>query len=548
MNAIFLLIIACGLIIFVFKKTRSLKEQNRDKELRYHFLKSSLEFLVPFTFVMFFYVGLLAVVSMAWEFLSLQSLILMEEWLTTIHSYTRLKPSKTMVFLIFLGIYALGLVRVVLPEARKKLYADIDTFYKWTKRLYVLFVLLCSFTLLGTQLGEPSSDLRFRIKFTRDGYAEVQKQTQEAISEEVAFQLYTKVYDSFSPTYHTALKLPEKISSEANSLNGYYAKAQNEYGVASKRAESALYSIEAHRKTVTNLKTEIQIPTKGISEITNANVPDPNQLSFRKIKDSKVAIENYRQKTQTRFITFLTTEDGKRLTIQGAKVLTDMLKSELFSGWIKAYPVTEPIIDVFIKTIDETLKTKVEKTADKATRSIIQNPKNTLITVEGEASKLVAQTEIKISPAIMEKANLSGKELGQKLANLEAAKEEIGSGIKRVENKKIIELITQLNSPDAQIRKTAAQSLSKKGDIISQEKVNELIDIMRHGNKKWTTSRTRNEGHHCTDYEYTSIRHYAATALTNMNSQYVSRDIAREAKQRQSDSITKERVTDPGWV
>ena len=153
MIAIFIFIVACGLTIFVFKKTRSLKEQARDNEIRYHLLKSSLEFLVPFAFVMFCYVGLLAVVSMAWESISLQSLIRLEEWLTTIHSYTKLKPSKTMVFGMFLGIYALGLLRVILLETRKKLYTDIDTFYKWTKRLYVVFVLLCSFTLLGTQFG-----------------------------------------------------------------------------------------------------------------------------------------------------------------------------------------------------------------------------------------------------------------------------------------------------------------------------------------------------------------------------------------------------------
>ncbi len=479
MIAIFLFIVACGLTIFVFKKTRSLKRQARDNKIRYHFLKSSLEFLVPFTFVMFFYVGLLAVVSLAWASISLQSLIRLEEWLSTIHSYTKFKPSKTMVLGLFLGIYALGLLRIILLEKRKKLYTDIDTFYKWTKRLYVVFVLLCSFTLLGTQLGEPSNNLRLRIKLTRDGYADVLKQNQEAISEEVAFQLYTKAYHSFSPAYHTALKLPEKIGSEANSLRGYYAKAKNEYGVKSSKAESALNASSAHRKAVTSLKTEIQMPKNGLNESTNVTKPDPRQISYRKIKEGKVAIENYRQKTRTRFITFLTTEDGKRLTIQGAKVMTDILKSELFSPWIKAYPISEPLIDVFIKTMDETVKAKIEKTADNATSSIIQRPDNAQSTVNHEASKLATQTEIKISPAIMEKANRSGQHLEQELTNIERAKVEIDNGIKQVENSRIERLIAQLHSPDASVRKTAAQNLSRKGDKLSQTKVNELITVDR---------------------------------------------------------------------
>ena len=543
-----LFIVACGLTIYVFKKTHSLKEQGRDKEIRYHFLKSSLEFLAPFTFVMFFYVGLLTVVSFAWESISLQSLIWLEEWLTTIHSYTKLKLSKTMVLGLFLGIYALGLLHVVFLEKRKKLYTGVDTFYKWTKRLYVVFVLLCSFTLLGTQLGEPSNDLRLRIKLTKDGYADVHKQTQEAISEEVASQLYTKAYDSFPPAHHTALKLPEKIGSEANSLRGYYAKAQNEHGVKSRKTESALSAIEAHRKAATNLKTEIQMPKEGLNESTNVAEPDPRQISYRKIKEAKIAIETYRQKTRTRFITFLTTEDGKKLTIQGAKVMTDVLKSGLFSPWIKAYPIAEPIIDVFIKTMDETVKAKLERIADNATRSIIQSPDNTQTTVNDEASKLAAQTEVKISPAIMEKANQSGKQLEQELTNLEAAKVEIDNGIKQVENSRIEKLIAQLHSPDKSVRETAAQKLSQVGDKLSQTKVNELIGIMRHGNKRWITDRTRIEGLHCTDYEYTSIRYYAATALARTNSQYVSGDIAQEARQRQSDSVTTKRVTDPGWI
>jgi hypothetical protein len=548
MITIIIFIVACGLTVFVFKKTRYLKKQARDKEIRYHFLKSSLEFLVPFTFVMFFYIGLLAVVSLAWESISLQSLIRLEEWLATIHSYIKLKPSKTMVLGLFLGIYTLGLLRIILLEKRKKLYTDIDIFYKWTKRLYVVFVLLCSFTFLGTQLGEPSNDLRLRIKLTRDGYADVHKQTQEAISEEVAVQLYAKSYDSFSPAYHTALKLPEQIASEANTLRGYYVKAQNEYGVKSIKAEFALSAIEAHRKAVINLKTEIQMPKDGLHESTNVAKPDPSQISYRKIKEAKVAIENYRQKTRSRFITFLTTEDGKRLTIQGAKVMTDILKSELFSPWIKAYPIAEPIIDVFIKAVDDTGEAKIEKTADNATPSIIQSPDNTQPIVNDEASKLAAQTKIKISPEIMEKANQSGQQLEQALTHLKAAKVDLDSGIKQVENSRIERLIAQLHSPDATIRKTAAQNLSQNGTKLSQTKVNELIDIMRHGNKNWITSRTRNEGHHCTDYEYTSIRYYAATALSDMNSQYVSQDITREARQNQSDSVTTERVTDPGWV
>ena len=108
--------------------------------------------------------------------------------------------------------------------------------------------------------------------------------------------------------------------------------------------------------------------------------------------------------------------------------------------------------------------------------------------------------------------------------------------------------MAQLYSPDKLVRETAAQKLSQIGDKLSQNRVNELISIMRHGNESWQTSSARNEGRHCTDYEYTSIKHYAATVLAGMSSQYVSSDVAREARKSQSDSVTTKRVTDPGWI
>ncbi|MCX5904941.1 MAG: hypothetical protein NTV89_16050, partial [Proteobacteria bacterium] len=153
-----------------------------------------------------------------------------------------------------------------------------------------------------------------------------------------------------------------------------------------------------------------------------------------------------------------------------------------------------------------------------------------------------------ISPSATEKATKSRQQLEQRLASIETARGNIEKRIEQIEDSRSGELIVQLHSSDAEVRMAAAQNLSKKGAKISQTKVNELIDIMRHGDERWETSRSRNEGRHCTDYEYTSIKHYAATALTDMKSRYVSPDVAREARQSKSKGVTRERVTDPGWV
>lgn len=545
MTHILLLAAVLALTILVFTKKRRLEQAGRDKEILYYFLKSSLEFLVPFTLVLLFYLGLLIVISLAWESVSLQSLIRLEDYLATIHSYTKWKLSKGVVLILFVGVFALSLLRIPL-ETRKKLYSGVDWFYTWSKRAYVLFVLLCSFTLLGTQLGKPTDDLRLRIKLVRDGYAELRHETEDALSEEVVLQFHAKTRDSFPPVYQTALKRPEEIGAKATNLRSNYAAAQSEHGVKSGKAEVVLSKFEARNRS--SLQTEVRLTDEaGRTPKTSVSESAPGQITFRKLNEARTSIESYRQKTRGRFISFLSTEDGKKLTVQGAKVVTDFLKSELVSSWTRRYPIAEPFLDVFFKTLDEKIKAKLESFADNATSEIIKSPANVEATINTEAAKVVNQTEVKLSPEMMQKAEQSGAQLAEELASIEAAKAEIDEGIQQSKDRRIDKLISQLQSPDKVTRETAVQGLSESSDI-SRVKVEKLISLMRNGRQSWVTDRTRNEGHHCTDYQYTSVKYYAASALEQMSSPHVSNELKLEARACQFTSITTKTVTDPGWI
>jgi hypothetical protein len=67
MSNILLLVAACFVTILVFRKKHSLKEELRQDEVLYYFLKSSLEFLGPFTLALLLFVGLLLVISTGWQ-------------------------------------------------------------------------------------------------------------------------------------------------------------------------------------------------------------------------------------------------------------------------------------------------------------------------------------------------------------------------------------------------------------------------------------------------------------------------------------------------
>lgn len=548
MNAAIIFFVSCFFIFLIVAKTRSLKSQGKNKQIRYHFLKSTLEFLFPFAFVMMFYSVLIIFASYFWDLIGFHSLIKIEDYLEHIYSVTKWKLGIEIVLPLFIGIYALGLLRVISLKKRIRLYSAIDNVSKWTKRIYILFVFLCSFTILGTQLGDPSNDIKIRLKLIRDGYADIYNKTNSAISEEVAFQLYNKSTDAFPANYQSALKLTEKIGSDVGSLSSKYSHAQKEYNIKSIETESILKATNKHLDTISNLRKDITIQNEQLSDNLEISDGDLQGISCRKIKKAKDKIKAYIKNTRSKVINILSTEDGKRLSIQGAKVMSNVLKSELFSQWIKEYPIVEPVIDVFIKTADETSKSKIEEISKKSTFSIIEHPEKTQSIVVTEASKIVDDTKIKVSPEIIEKANKRVEQIAALLERIKESSNEIDTKIKDAEDTKIEEFIAQLSNSDKSIRVNGANNLSKMGKIIEREKINKIINIMRTGKKEWETDHNRPSGHHCTDYEYTSIRYYAATAINGMDSQFVTESIRNEAKGIKRSSVRSERVTDPGWV
>ncbi len=555
MNATSLFIISCIVTFFVFYKIRSFKSRGKDNQIRYHFLTSSLEFLIPFSLVMLTYATLIYIVNNYWQSISLQSLIELESYIENIRSYTRWKLSKEMVLFLFIGIYSLGLLRIIPLKKRKKLYSGTDTIYRWTKRLYIIFVLLCSFSILGTQLGEPSNQLNLRIKTVREGYADIQNQVKSSLSNEIIPNIYTKSFNDITEKYQSALELPTKIHSEANNLNDQYLIAQNKYSIESNTAESQLNSFRIRQRTVSSIDTTIKIHSELRGSNKKISVSNPKEINYYKISKAKEAINRYAKKQRLNSIKLIKTEDGKRLTIQGAKVITNAMKSSLFSSWIKTYPILEPVFNVFIQTVDKTVTSKIEKLSISATDSIVKNPQKTQSILNAGSSKIVNNTKINISASSIDMLKQhEAKMLGQ-LSSIQKAKTEINTSItqaeeliKQNENKKIEKLISQLQSPDKSTRTNAARKISKKGQYISQKKVDRLLSIMRSGKKEWETYRHRPSGHHCTDYEYTSIRYYAATAIEDMQSKYVTESLKREARSARRNSVRSEQVTDPGWV
>jgi hypothetical protein len=467
---------------------------------------------------------------------SLQFLVSFENALAKIKSHFFLKLSPVQVLFCFVALYLLGVFPVFLAR-RKKIYDFFEKYYlPWTKRIYIALVLLTSFTLLGSQVGPPETDLQLRIQTIRDKYANVQAKTKELLSEEVALQVYAKTHDSLPPSYRNALTTPKQIHEHVDSLRDFYERVRRENGIRSSEAESLLTTSSRRNEEVTKLETEIR-PSTGVAE-TKAYLtePDPEQISYRSVEEAETAVESFKQSRPSRVITFFESQEGKKIVLQVEKILSGGLKKEAFASVIKAWPYAEPIIDVFVSTLDDKLKASIEKVIDKVTKAIIEKPESAAQVIGENATEITSQTEIKVPQHTAEKAGQFSKQLERELAGIEVANESI-----------VGELITQLRSPTESVRMNAARSLSQLGDKISQSKADQIIDIMRHGSQTWTES-SREEGHHCTWYTYTPIRYYAANALASMKSKYVDAKVVSEAQQCQANCVTSKKVTDPGWI
>lgn len=544
-----LFIVAFVLTLRVRKIKRNLERQNKKKNVRYYFLKNTYDFLLPLTFVLGLYLVLVAVVlvTVTSDSTSLQFLVEFEKALATIRSYSYFKLSAVQVLLCYVALYLIGVFPLFLAT-RKRIYDWLEKYYlPWTKRVYIALVLLCSFTLFGTQVGRPETDLQLRAKTIRSGYAQLQRQTQELLSEEVAFQVYSKAHDSLPPSYGKALTIPKQIHEEVTSLRDFYAKSQNEYGTKTSKAESILTKSSQRNEEASKLDTEFRLPNETGKANTHFTEPEASQISYRRIKEAETAIETFKRNRPSRAITFFESQEGKKIVLQIEKIQSSRLTKDMFSSVTQRWPYSEPIIDVFISTLDDKLKAMIEKGVDKITNQIVQNPAGTASVITEEATRVVNQTAITIPPETAAKAAQAGRGLEQELADLGAAKVEIEKGIQQAKDAQVEKPIAELHSSDETIRENAALRLSQMGDRLSESKVNELINIMRHGNQTWSSS-TREEGHHCTWYTYTPIKYYAAKALANMKSQYVSDEIVSEARRCEVNSITRKRVTDPGWI
>ncbi len=354
-------LIGCLLTFLFLRKKRKIEEYKWKKSFLYYFYKNSLDFLMPFVVITFLYLMLSLVVAVASNSATLHSLIGFEESLEKLKSFFSIfKLNAIEALVVLVVLYLLGFLRFPAQKS-KKLFSLFDKYQLFVRRVYIVLILLCSFTFFGTQLGEPTKNLSLRIKTVRDGHADLSKEVQDTIAEEVAIGLYPKVHDKFPQPYQDALELPTKIEQETNALRDYYNSVRSEFGANDRNVDAILDRGSWRAKTASDLESDIKIPDGAQKRRYYFVVPDPRQINYKKIETAKTALGKYRNRLPSRVINLLQIEGGKKVTSQIPKVFTVRLKRPCFDNLLKNIPFLSPLSMCFSERLIKGSKQKWNK-------------------------------------------------------------------------------------------------------------------------------------------------------------------------------------------
>lgn len=240
---------------------------------------------------------------------------------------------------------------------------------------------LAAFTFFGTQLGQPTRDLRLRVEPIQKGYAEIAKQVRADVSEHVAGALYIKINKSFPASYRAAFPLVTRIEDVAGQIDFDGGHLTVEIVTNDSEARTV------DREVSESKRSEAAQADWEIDGSPQAPAPDGNVTYDQ--AETAVSKLSDRQKKAIKVI-----DDGpKEIVLHVEDVISENILS-LVKPLLTAIPLTEPLLQAFSGALDETIQKKVEKLIDRFTREAVDHPADLDHRIETAADQLVAGTDV----------------------------------------------------------------------------------------------------------------------------------------------------------
>lgn len=427
-----LLFVSFILTSFCFKN-RKAKKQINENSVGFFFFDKCCEFFVCFSLVLCFYAGLSWLVEGTSDTTTLSRLESLEQFLIKIKdfvSYLKIKPWYAA--LIIFGLIIIDLLvsyfifskYVKSPEGadadgeqnQSTLASRYKFYHTWSKRIYIVAVLLCSFTFFGNSVtGERVARLRLNIDKIRDGYEKLKEEAEESLMASVQQKIYEKVKESLPSDVKNDFDYPHIINMNLSELYSYNEQLKK-YGISNPDFEATVKDYDAQVKRNANIPNEPVNYEEPKAKDVKTKEPKPKDIKTEKPVDSKakaaatvksveksVAEVKTKKSFRVRFVSLLKLEGTKELLVKFPGSLTDVTKSKIFGEIVKTHPILEPIVDVFVGTMDKHVEAKVKDSAVIVADALLESPEKAERILIDESKKIADSVEIKKNESAVEK-------------------------------------------------------------------------------------------------------------------------------------------------
>jgi hypothetical protein len=435
-----LFVASVGLTIFCWLSKRSWKQRD-EKSLTYMLFDKSVEFFVPLTAVLVFYAILSLVVDGASDRATLGRLEELERGLDTLYSYLgwfKIKPLVAAA--VIAGVIAMDLFLSIFFKYRD-LASRYKTYALWSKRVSTVVLLLCCFTFFGSAVAEKRAHLRARTDKIREGYARLREDAEEILAASVQQKLYDKVQTVYLPevlpVFDTFKKAKnQKIEDLRVSLK--YAEA---LGVRDDIAQEVIRRHEALAGPAPGTPEEpirysesepVQSEPAALREAAEPP-PETTEASVEK----SLGEANVKRSFRSRVVSLLKMDGTKQLFVQFPKSLTGAAKSAVFKAAMLKYPMLEPVVDVFVGTLDKAVEQKVKASVDKVADALLRDPQGVEAVVSEETAKIVEPLEVKKTPTSLESIKKSRLSVNESLREIDEATKTVGQRMNKAAAEKV---------------------------------------------------------------------------------------------------------------
>ncbi len=365
------------MLTFCFIKKGNIEKVDSETPIFFFFLNNSIGFFIPFSIVTLFYSILSIVLSYTnRDTITLKFLVKMNDFFYKLRefvSFFKLTPLHAFIILILL--FSFSLIKSYLQKSGAKsnleintkiiswLYKLFDIYQKWIRLIYVIAVLLSSFTFFANNITEAASKLEIRIGRIKQSCDDYHSKLNLTIKKEITNEVCSELIQQQLkyPEYQKAIKHSNNIKHIIDEL---------------KNIENKKYDIPiVNDKIELNTEKEQRINSalKQVEHERRKSVPSINEifenqsLTTKKSKSFHTRLKNHNNQVPnkaTSLMATMATQGFKRLPPQMLNIFSSIIDTKILKILSHDYPIMEPIYEIFSTTLDDKVKQVSNKIVD----------------------------------------------------------------------------------------------------------------------------------------------------------------------------------------